>query len=57
MKIYKRESVWDAALERLRFIFDEFPNVAVSFSGGKDSTVIFNLALLVAKRRADCRYL
>ena len=51
MKIYKDESVWDAALERIRFIFDEFPNVAVSFSGGKDSTVIFNLALIVAKEK------
>jgi predicted phosphoadenosine phosphosulfate sulfurtransferase len=51
LKIYKSESVWDAALNRIRFIFDEFPNVAVSFSGGKDSTVILNLALMIAKEK------
>tara|TARA_R110000824_G_scaffold97450_3_gene232945 strand:- start:5653 stop:6834 length:1182 start_codon:yes stop_codon:yes gene_type:complete len=51
MKIYTDESVWDAALDRIRYIFDEFENIAVSFSGGKDSTVIFNLALIVAKEK------
>ena len=51
MKIYTDESVWDAALDRIRYIFDEFENIAVSFSGGKDSTVIFNLALIVAREK------
>jgi len=51
MKIYLRHNVFDAALARIRWLFDEFPNVIVNFSGGKDSTVIFNLALIVARER------
>lgn len=50
MKIYGTKNVFDAALERIERIFGEFPNVIVSFSGGKDSTVILNLALIVAKK-------
>lgn len=38
-------------LERIRYLFDEFENVIVGFSGGKDSTVTFNLALMVAKEK------
>jgi predicted phosphoadenosine phosphosulfate sulfurtransferase len=41
----------EAALERIRFIFDEFPNVICGVSGGKDSTVIFNLCLQVAREK------
>jgi predicted phosphoadenosine phosphosulfate sulfurtransferase len=51
MKIYLKENVYDAALSRIRFLFDEFENVVVSFSGGKDSTVILNLALIVAEEK------
>ena len=39
-KIYENRSVYEAAQERLKFIFDEFENVYVSFSGGKDSGLI-----------------
>ena len=49
MKFYTEQSVWDAALDRIKFLYQEFPNVIVSFSGGKDSTVILELALIVAK--------
>lgn len=41
----------DAARERMRFIFDEFEDVRVSISGGKDSTVLLALALQEAERR------
>jgi len=49
MKIYKTQNVHDAALERIRYFFNEFENVIVSFSGGKDSTIVLNLALQVAE--------
>jgi len=51
MKILHKESVYDATLERLRYLFDEFERVVVAYSGGKDSTVIFNLAMKVAKEK------
>jgi predicted phosphoadenosine phosphosulfate sulfurtransferase len=51
MKIYKSTNVLDEALNRIRLIFDEFPNIVVSMSGGKDSTVVFNLVKQVAKER------
>lgn len=51
MKIYKKENVYDAALSRIRTIFDEFKNVVVGFSGGKDSTVTLQLALIVAREK------
>jgi predicted phosphoadenosine phosphosulfate sulfurtransferase len=51
MKIYLKQNVYEAALERIRWVFDEFPNIIVSFSGGKDSTVTLNLALQVARER------
>lgn len=50
-KIYKKENVYDAALKRIRYLFDEFPDVVVGFSGGKDSTVVLNLALQVAEEK------
>jgi predicted phosphoadenosine phosphosulfate sulfurtransferase len=51
VKIYSPENVFDAALRRIRWLFDEFPNIVVGFSGGKDSTVTFNLALQVAREK------
>lgn len=51
MKIYLNQNVYDAALERMRWVFDEFPNVIAGVSGGKDSTVIFHLALQVAREK------
>ena len=49
MKIFKNESVLEASKKRIRWLFEEFENVVVSFSGGKDSTICFNLALEVAR--------
>ena len=51
MKIYRTQNVYDAALERIRWLFDEFPNIVASVSGGKDSTVIFHLCLQVAREK------
>lgn len=44
-------NVYQAALERLKIIFDHFQYVYVSFSGGKDSGVLLELCALVAKER------
>lgn len=38
-------NVYEAALERMKVVFDEFDYVYVSFSGGKDSGVLLNLAI------------
>lgn len=44
-------NVYEKALERLNYLFDNFDKVVVSFSGGKDSTAVLNVALQVAKER------
>jgi predicted phosphoadenosine phosphosulfate sulfurtransferase len=49
--IYLKDTVYDAALNRMRRLFDEFGNVIVGMSGGKDSTVVYNLALQVAREK------
>ena len=41
--------VLSAAYARLDYVFSEFDNVYVSFSGGKDSGVLLNLVLLKAR--------
>lgn len=51
MKIYGKDNVYDAALKRMNWLFDEFPNVIVGVSGGKDSTIVYQLALQVARER------
>lgn len=40
---YLTEDVFEAALKRIEFIFQEFDNIEVSFSGGKDSGVLLNM--------------
>lgn len=44
-------SVYDAALDRLRYVYDRFDHVAVAFSGGKDSTACLQLTLQVAREK------
>lgn len=51
-QIYRPDrNVLDAARERISFVFDNFEEIHVSVSGGKDSTVLAHLALTEAKRR------
>jgi predicted phosphoadenosine phosphosulfate sulfurtransferase len=50
-RIYLPQNVYDKALERVERIFDEFDNVIVRVSGGKDSTVLLHLALIVAEAK------
>src|SRR5437660_12243614 len=49
MKILLKKTVLEAALDRIRFLFNEFPNIVVGISGGKDSTVVYELSLRVAR--------
>ena len=45
------KNVYEMALERIRYIYDTFDKVVVSFSGGKDSTAVLNTALEVAREK------
>lgn len=48
-KIYTDKNVYDAALERFDIIFQEFDNYYFSVSGGKDSSVMLQLAAKKAR--------
>ena len=50
-QIYINENVLERARARIAYLFDEFKNIVVSISGGKDSTVTAHLALVEAKKR------
>lgn len=49
-KKYIDKNVLEAAEERLEYAFNEFDNIYFSFSGGKDSSVMVQLAAKVAKK-------
>ncbi|MGY6765668.1 DUF3440 domain-containing protein [Faecalibacterium prausnitzii] len=49
-KVYMDKDVLTAALERLEIIFNEFDNMYLSVSGGKDSSVMLQLAARVARK-------
>lgn len=49
-KKYLNKTVYDAAIERLEFIFENFERIYFSISFGKDSTVMLNLARQVAEK-------
>jgi predicted phosphoadenosine phosphosulfate sulfurtransferase len=51
MRVYKTTNVWEESLNRIRYLFDEFDEVYVSVSGGKDSTIVYNLAKIVAREK------
>jgi len=51
MKTYNHDkNVYQAAIERYETIFNEFDRICVSFSNGKDSGVLLNLAIEVARK-------
>ena len=52
-KIYLDKSVLQAAQERIEWTFDNFERVYLSFSAGKDSTVMLHLVMDEAKKRGQ----
>ena len=55
LKIFLEQNVYEAAIERINWIFDEFENVIVNISGGKDSTAVYHIALQIAEERKRLR--
>ena len=45
MKKYLDVNVYEAVNERIKYVFENFDNIYVSFSGGKDSGLLLNLVL------------
>jgi predicted phosphoadenosine phosphosulfate sulfurtransferase len=50
-RVYHKQNVYDASIDRLDFIFANFERIYLSFSGGKDSGVLLNLVLQYMKDR------
>ena len=48
-KLYLEKNVLEAAKERLKIAFNSFDNIYFCVSGGKDSSVMVQLANIVAK--------
>lgn len=51
IKKYQSYNVLRAAQKRMEIVFDSFDRIYLSFSGGKDSTVMMHLAMEEAKKR------
>ncbi len=45
------QNVLDAAIKRIKYTFDNFESIYLSFSGGKDSSVMFHLVMDEAIKR------
>jgi predicted phosphoadenosine phosphosulfate sulfurtransferase len=45
------ENVLDAVIKRISYLFDNYDNIQLAFSGGKDSTVLFHLINTEAIKR------
>jgi predicted phosphoadenosine phosphosulfate sulfurtransferase len=50
-KVYQEKNVLEASIERVSKVFDEFNKIYISFSGGKDSSVMSHIVLNEAKKR------
>ncbi|HHU4108564.1 TPA: phosphoadenosine phosphosulfate reductase family protein, partial [Raoultella ornithinolytica] len=50
IKLPLPESVLQAAQKRIEWVMDNFSRICVSFSGGKDSTLMLHLTALHARR-------
>ena len=52
----KGENVYQLVQKRLKFLFNEFDNIYVSFSGGKDSGVLLNLCIQYIREHNPVSY-
>jgi predicted phosphoadenosine phosphosulfate sulfurtransferase len=52
-KKYLNINVYQALQQRLDYVFSEFDNIWVSFSGGKDSGVLLNLVITETTNYVD----
>lgn len=50
IKEFTQQNVYEALQDRLKLIFEEFDNIYVSFSGGKDSGLLLNFVLDFRKK-------
>lgn len=50
-KIGIGKNVFVAAMDRIGYVFDNFPRIYVSFSGGKDSTVMLHMVAEMVRTR------
>lgn len=50
-KKYRNINVYEATKDRINKVFDDFEKIYISFSGGKDSTVMTHLVLDEARKR------
>ena len=50
-KVYNDKTVLQASKERVSLVFDNFEKIYISFSGGKDSSVMSHLVLAEARKR------
>lgn len=50
-RLYLKKTVMEALDERLDWIFDRYPTIVISVSGGKDSTLLFEVAYKKAVER------
>ena len=49
---YEDQDVYEALQQRLEYLFEEFDNIYISFSGGKDSGLLLNLTLDFQKKKS-----
>ena len=60
MRVYLNKTVFEAARERLDYVFAKYDEIVLSVSGGKDSTAMFHLAhekAVACGRRIHCFFL
>lgn len=54
-RVYLGRDVWVETQDRIKFIFDNFEKIYVSFSGGKDSGVLLNLIIKYVREHCPDR--